>query len=267
MPSVNLSTYLNKIIAEKRAQQRHLTLSRIARLSGLHSSQLSKAMKGKEALQPDHIYALGESLKLKSIELSCLEALNEYERSSNPGRREQWSRRADKYLKEAEKLSSSLEAPQAASDSMLKYFLEPKIMLLHLFLGTQPDSKRMKDFQNSLQMSDAQLNSCIEELIHLNLIEKEGLQLKVIKDHMHLDKDSSWCSAHQNLLRMMCLKRISAKSSKKDLNFMATFSADDDAFEAMQEDFKDFLKKSERRVLKSQKKNIYQINFDLFPWL
>jgi uncharacterized protein (TIGR02147 family) len=264
---MSLSAYLQKLIDEKKAIHRHLTLGRIAQKAGLHTSQLSKVLKGKVVLQPDHVYALAESLGLRRLETNCLEALNEFQRSSNPRRRERWSEKASELLSEVDKISSKVLAPKSEEKSMMRYFLEPKIMLLHLFLGTEDASRRLKDFQRALEIDEQSLENYLGELESLQLIERKDDAITVLSDHMHLDRDSPWCAAHQQLLRLQSLQKLSGRKSKSDTIFSATFTADEECFEAIRKDFQDFLKKAEARVLKAEKKRAYQVNFELFPWL
>ena len=47
---------------------------------------------------------------------------------------------------------------------------------------------------------------------------------------------------------------------------MTTFSADEQTFRKIQEQFQIFLKEVEKLARKASDENAFQMNFDLFPW-
>lgn len=267
MSKHNFCSYFSQVVGDIRVKKPYLTLSAIAKGAGIHASYLSSVLKGKAILQSDQAYLLAETLELGPDARDYFILLNEKHRSQLPARKAKLDTELDRLFEKLNRLGSHLEAENIGprQDDLVRYFLNPKMMLLHLYLGIE--GAQIEKFSAALALSKAETRSLIDELMALELIEATAGSYRVRRHHLHLDKESPWCDAHQKLVHDLGRVRQERVDPKEQQRFCVSFSADSESYAALQKALLKFMGEAERIVTKSPKANLYQLNVDLFPWL
>lgn len=267
MSKHDFCSYFSRVIDEIRAKKPHLTLSLIAKNAGIHASYLSSVLKGKATLQSDQAFLLAEGLELSPHARDYFILLNEQHRSHLPARKAKLETELDRLFEKLTRLASHLEAEKIgpSQDDLVRYFLNPKMMLLHLYLGIE--GAKIEKFTEALALSENETTSLINELQKLELIDRVEGRYQLRRHHLHLDKDSPWCDAHQKLVHDLGRIRQERVEANDQQRFCVSFSADPESYAALQKLLLKFMEDAEKLVTHSKKKNLYQMNVDLFPWL
>jgi hypothetical protein len=156
-----------------------------------------------------------------------------------------------------------------AADTLASYYLDPYNLVVHTFLSVPRFEKNTEAIRTSLGLSPEHLARVIKNLEGLGIIEwnKKTHCYWVAKDHLQLAKDSPLLEAHQGLVRSLGVTQLLKIQKDKKFSFQVTFSADDRTRMQIHEKFLEFLRAVETSVRSANPEEVYQISFDLFPWL
>lgn len=100
----------------------------------------------------------------------------------------------------------------------------------------------------------------------MKIIEVNEGEIKVVVKSMHLPRDSGLVSPHHQLLAQLGLYRKNRLSPNKKKAFSVTFAMDNKSRKKIEEEFNIFIAKVREISIAGKKSDIYQLNFDLFPW-
>jgi uncharacterized protein (TIGR02147 family) len=241
----------------------------LSRETGIQNTYLTNVLKGRAQLSSDQLYAVGRALRLKDDEVDYLLLLLDWERSSDKARR-------SKLLERIERLQSqrletvnnlSVERMELNEIDQAKYYMDPYIQIVHIMLGLEGRSGHPEEISKALGLSKKKMNEILNILENAGFIQvdKEG-NIRREKTKIHLPKSSPLCRPNQVLLRTKSIDHISKLAESAHESVSITFSADDDSYREIHQEFIRFLKRTEKIVQKTERKRAYQINFDLFPW-
>ena len=242
------------------------TLSSLAKRVGLQASYLTNVVKGRAHFSADQIYAVCESLGLSDVETEYLVLLMELEKSAHAPRKAKLQSEIEELRRKHLSRYVQEEAAPLSADDLQAYYLDPNLELLHFYLGLKSKDQSPETVANALGISSEQVLEGIQFLSSRGLIKKHNSRWVrgVIKQH--LSEDSSLCKPNQQLLRFKALNQLQNTAKERKYSFMATVSMDEDSRLKIQSAYLQFLKQARKIVEDAEPDEVYQIQFDLFPW-
>lgn len=241
--------------------------SQLSDATGIHRPYLSRVMGGHADLNADQAHAVCEFLGFDEGETEYTQLLLDYARATHPARKARLKTKIRSIRERELEIKTQLRAPEAAVGSVLRYYLNPIYQIVHMYLT-------IPRFQSNPRLIAAQLNISPKQLEDtLSVLVAEGLVTQVkpgqfvsAKDAVHLPDDSPLCLSQQILVRARSLERLSTLGPKNSFRFSVTFSADEETYDGIRERFNRFLRELEPMVRAAPCENVYQLNFDLFPY-
>lgn len=254
----------------KRFSGKKITYQELAENLRIQKSYFSKVMAGNAELSRDQAFLYTQHFNFNDLDREYFELLVELERTSLKDYRKILSKKVKKlqhqntqslkYLKEK-------TGKQLTSDQLQRYYLLPETQLIHLSLGLPVIQKDPSVLKNIFGVSEEILTNCINTLKELDLIEDDGDLIKTKRSNMHLNNGSEFFHQWHTQFKLKSLEKLKSLSSEDKYNFLVTFSSKEKDKEKIRIEFLNFIKKVESIVKKSEKENLYQMNFDLFKWI
>ncbi len=263
---------LRKLVKERQQSDSHFTFARLAQRTGIQKTYLSKVINGSADLNADQLYVITEVFQLGVEEIKFMELLLERARTALPSRRKRLEEEILQIQMRHIDTKKQLRAENktvGTEDSFSAYYLDPYNLVVHTFLSVPRFQKNTEAIRASLGLSPEHFARIIKNLEGLGIIEwvKKNQNYQVTKEHLQLAKDSPLLEAHQSLMRALGFTQILKIQKNKKFSFQVTFSADDRTRVQIHEKFLEFLRAIEDSVRSAQPEEVYQISFDLFPWM
>lgn len=256
-----------KIDSLKENRLKSFSLGSVAKTCGIQKTYISKVLNHDGHFSSDQLYSICSVLKFTPKETSYLFLLFEYEKSENSKRRDALKKELDKvrsnYLK-SENYLTNKELPQ--NNLTLKYHLNPNALLVHMYLTIPKYRLNIDSISQKLNITKPELLNILDLLQDLQYISYTGSKIEVLKENIHLSKDSELYQFYKTLVKVKTIEKIQNDSASMDYNFSVMFSSNEEAKKEIQEHFMSFLKKVEEIVKKAKSEEVYQMNFDLISW-
>lgn len=264
---------LRELLEKKKYLDKSFTFQAMAEFMRVQKPYLSKVINNRADFSTDQLYMACEYLGLDKEEKHYLNLLLEYERSTFDVRR-------DELLQEIEAIQDSkrdskevlgknirsMDADTFDSSDYVEYYLDPIILVVHMFLTIPRFQKNHDLICDELQISNNHLKDILTKLVEMNLIEINNGKVKVLVGSMHLPRESKIVGAHHQLLRQLGLFKKTRVPLERKKSFSVTFSSNEKSRKKMEIEFNNFLEKVRELSMEGKKTDCYQLNFDLFPW-
>ncbi len=244
------------------------TLTQIAEKAGMQPSYLTNVLKGRAEFNTDQIYRVAELLDLSADKIDFLILLLEYSRTSLPSRRSLLKNRIAEIRAKQLRADSVLDSKkmQISDLEQAQYYLDPFVEIIHMYLNLNSVEFDVPSISRRFGLSQKQTAKILDLLERLQLLVRQGKKWKVLGVTKHLTADSPFSRAHLVSHRQLAIDRIWRVGTETCYSFSGTFSCSEEAREKIKAEFLSFLKKFEKLVTESSSDELYQINFDLFPW-
>lgn len=256
-----------KIDALRKDSVKSISLGTLAKTCGIQKTYISKVLNHDGHFNSDQLYSIGNALKFTTKEISYLFLLLEYEKSEHPKRRDFLKKKIDKvksqYLK-SENYLTDKELPQ--NSLTLKYHLNPNALLVHMYLTIPKYRLNTDSIAQKIKVTKNEFLNILDLLQDLKYISYKDNKIEVLKENIHLSKDSELYPFYKTLIKVKTIEKIQNDSVSSDYNFSVIFSSSEKAKQEVQEHFMNFLKTIEEIVKKSKCEEVYQVNFDLISW-
>lgn len=240
---------------------------KVAAAISVQPPYLSKVMGGLADFNSDQMFLACRYLNFTEEDTQYLFLLLEYEKSVVKERRDillvEIKNIQNKNLATDENIK--VQKAKTDSDSLMEYYLDPLCSIVHMTFAIERYQSDIPLVAKDLGIAIDRINQIISKLERLGVISFEKGEVKIIKQ-LHLPSTSPLCIPHQNLLRQLTINHFSNLTHKNYYNLAISFTADENAFIQIREQFLDFLKKCDGIIDKAPSKTVYQLNFDLFPW-
>ena len=232
-------------------------------------SHITNVVKERSHFSSDQIYAIGAEIGLKERETAYLDLLMEWERADFPARKSRLLEEIRATRDKALRADKNLEAqPLALVGSELeRYYLDPNIELLHLYLETKNPPKEAEGIARIWGLPTAYVAEILAFLRKTNLVEMKKGRWLVKPVHQHLASTSPLAKPNQMLKRMRALEAIQKTAAGRVYSFTGTLTMTEETRLLIQAKFVDFLKEIEPAVVSSEPETIHHLQFDLFPWV
>ncbi len=278
--------FLKNFLEERKASYPKWTQRKLALLSDISPSYFSNALKEKASFTQDHLFRVAETLKLSSSEKDYLMLIGEFQQCSEHKRKKYLETKVLEIQKEnlRSETKMNLKSPEEDLRFYTAYFSDPYIKVVHVALGIARYSKNPKLLSEDLNLPSFRVEkilSMLEEFgviafvadvnskASLNKKDKSNLQSKVevLKRGFHLPEDHPLIWSHQTLLRQISIEKTANYSPEDKYSFSVTFSCEKTDINKIKSRLLDCLNDIQKDVKASTRKEVCQLNIDLFPWL
>lgn len=244
-----------------------ITNQDLAEAIRVQSPYLSKVLNGNADLSEDQLYLACTRLKLNTDEEKYLKMLLALARTSLKERKDELQKEISVFQEMKLSPSENRNAKKLVHEAqdLSAYYLDPWAQIIHMYLTIPKWRKNPLALVEKTQLAPEKLSAILKTLEDLHIIEFKNGVYSVLKDQLHLQKSSPLCGPQQSLMRSQALHRTQSIGSN-GYSFLATFTADDATRLQIQHHFVDFLKKVEKLVADAPAEEVYQVQFDLFPW-
>lgn len=264
----NYRDALENEIVQKKQKGHGLTYTLLAEKTGVQKTYLTNVFKNRAHFSTDQIYSIGKALSLSSSEIKYLELLLEKERSGLALRKRELEKQIKTLRTQNQKAERKIKSQVLKNDidHIAPYYLEPFSQIIHLMMDLD-EPKSIDEMANSLNTSKEHIYRVIEMMLGLGYLKKskEG-EYKVVKKNFFLSKDSFIHAPHLSLLRLRSVDHLLKLDSGIKESFSLSFSADEETFRKIRDEFLKFLENCEELIRPAPAKQVYQLNLDLFPW-
>jgi uncharacterized protein (TIGR02147 family) len=230
---------------------------------------------GEEAhFNEDHMYMIYEHLPMTDLERNYLKLIYDFTRSGLEIRRQKILHEIhllqDQWRRSGAHLQAEFTSPSLSSEEdtrLITYYLEPWAQIVHMYLTLREYRKNPELLVNKLGMTGKEhLQAVLKILEECGILRMKGTQVFFLKDHIHLDSRSAFLLPHQTLVRQRSGDHLLRLPLARRFVFNVTFSSDEKTQTAIREAFLAFSKEVEALVRNAETKDVYQLNFELFPW-
>jgi len=249
---------------------RKVTLSEISVHTQIHLSLISNVFKKRLEFSSDQIFLISEFLNCSEDETEHLLIQLEIERQAHPHRKKYFEQKLQRLLVQKSETAKRLNIPEIKMKSELEqsYYLDPRVQLTHVGLGIPKFASDLQKLRRELGISEQSFREILKILEEMNLISFQGdSKVKKLDRARHLPQDSPMLNAHQTAIKHRSINRIQNCSRQESKVVTVTFSSDERSFQKIQEAFLNFLTQAQEIVRNSKNEKLYQLNFDLFPWI
>ncbi len=275
MEKVSIYSYLDyrKYVLDKLKEVESsggkLSRNQIAKQIRVQPPYLSKVLSGRALFSEDQLYLLGRFFRLSSEEQNYLYQLSQFEKAGLEERKKEIKETL--LLVQKKKLSTeehieTEELDRSKDEARRSYYLDPRHLLVHVSLALDKYSTVPELLIDDLKLSQQDLDTIINNLRTLELVQNIGPKLVLTKYNVHLKKGSDLYVPHQNLMRQLTTQRM-MNPEDDDYSLAISFSCSKEDKEKIKNLFLGFLKAFDDILGDAKDEEVYQLNFDLFQWL
>lgn len=251
-------------------QQRRLTFSALAQETGVQKTYVSKVMAGNACWSSDQAFLIGEYLGLEEDEALYFSLLVELERSGVEKRKQKIQEELKKLRRKHLRSQHSLQETTVPSEGAFppEYFADPYHSLVHVFLSIPKFRRQTQQLASTLGIPLPHLHSIFGVLERMEVVrfDRKKDQVQLLKNSIHTPSGSASVMGHQQLFRAMAIDRIHRCPSDRKNNFSVAFTGDVHLQESIWAEFLNFVKRAQSISRDSTAKEVFYLQFDLFPW-
>ena len=259
---------LKLLTEDRKLKRKAVTYEAMAQHCGIQKTYLSKVLNKEGNLSHDQLFLAAEFLKLSAFETNFLENLYWVNVTQVASRKIKYDLAVENARKEILKSENSIKTDGEILHQLLieKYYLDPYYQLIHIFLTIDSYSKNPQDIVKKLGLPQTKFENYLGDLSDWKIIEFKNGTYKVLKNNLHLPKDSDLNTTFRNSTRLASQNKMNVVEQDDFYSFTAIISCDEKTKEKIQKKFLEFLKNCQSEVIKSTSEGVYQINFDLLKW-
>ncbi len=261
---------LKMLVENRKKIDSSVTFQRMAEYMRIQKAYLSQVIKGHRDLSQDQLYMAMEYLDLKEHEKNFLQLSLEYERSGLVVRQRELKKQLKQMQKKYSKTSTHIEVDevQQHGSDLDAYFLDPYNMLVHMCLYVKKLKQDPKEIAYALMIPVDKVQKCLQQLQKIAVIDVDNGKIKIIKDGIHIPKESPLFQVWRTNLNSLSQQRIQTVDQNKRYNFQVSFAAKHSSIEEIQDEFMKFLKKTKKiaDAADGKEEEVIHMAFDLFSW-
>ncbi|MBC7742613.1 MAG: DUF4423 domain-containing protein [Bdellovibrionaceae bacterium] len=259
---------LTPAIEERRQTVAGWTLARLAQACQMQPSYLTNVLKGRCDFNSDQLYKVCEELAFGENEIDYLQLLLELKKTVHEKRRVLLNKKIKQMQSEHLRAEKHLttKTVKLTAEQLQHYYLNPYIQLVHIYLETYKGVGSAEVLAKKFSVSRELMAGVLKVLEEVNYIRKKGNNYEVLVEGQHLPRESILLRPHHVMMRMKSLDQMQRLAPEQNYSFSATISTLPEIRTQIQAEFLKFLKSAEKLVRGHDSTQLYQINFDLFPW-
>lgn len=259
-------------VGEKKKSDRTFNFTSLAEGIGVQKAFISQVLTEKANLNLDQAFQIAQHLKFTEEEKEYFLLIVEKERTGLATRKEELNRKIKEFQKNFGGSKKSVQAhflnTQKSEDFMREYCLDPYHSIVHVHLTVPEHLRNPFGLAEKLGLSRERLERIFQVLQGLEAIEYDAKKrsVKILKERLHNMDQSQLNATQQVLFRTLSLEKMITLPKEKRMAFNVTYSADAKTFAEVQKEFHIFIQKVGELVGEAPASEVYQLNFDLFPW-
>jgi uncharacterized protein (TIGR02147 family) len=232
---------------------------------------LSKVFAGGADLSDDQLYLALQYLKFIGDEAEYLRLLHAYQRSGLTERRRELETRLNELRQshrqaEINLTTQTIRESEKAADYQ-KYFLDPLVQLVHMFLTVDRFRKNSRAILETLHIPETRWQNILSTLIELDFITVNSDEIQVTRDHVMLPKNSPIMNAYHLLAKVNSTARLHEIPPEQKNSMTMIVTCTKDSAEQIRQQLVQFLKAIEKIGMQDEKPtDVYQLSLDLFGW-
>ncbi len=248
-----------------------VTFRRISERIPLQYTFLSKVLNQPgHHLSQDHLFKMAKILDFLPEEIDYLDLLRSYSTTEEPDRKSFLFARIEK-----ERKKRAIQAEhQDFSDSStmmreMRYLFEPMAVIVHVALWMpvyQRDPRRLCSLTGMNPKKLLEILDSLDMLGYIRLGEDPFEVVEVFDRDPHYGRDNPLMRAHQAKLKTQMISRLNQTSEEEKESFMVAFTADEEAREKINQEFKKFIQNVREISQNSKEEHLYQMSFDFLKW-
>ena len=246
------------------------SFQKMAAACRIQKAYLSSVLNQKAHFNSDQIFLACQFLSLKANEHEYIDLLQNYERSVSPKRKLMLQQKIEHArrvgLSTEENIIVAKEGDRFTDVQRNRYFLNPDIQLVHMFLTVPAYLSNHEKIAKTLNFSKKRMDFIMNELYSMGIISIEKRETVVLKDIFHLAQDSEIFQSYRTNLRLKALSHLSTSEDPDKYSLSVVFSCDEATHLSIKRRFLEFLSTIQEDVTKIRPTQVYQMNFDLFSW-
>lgn len=261
---------IKKLIDEKKSKDSSITYASFAEVIGVQKTFVSKVLKELAHFSDDHLHLAFEYFQFNDIETQYMKLLYDHNRSGLNKRKSKLMKEISRIQEEQRQFHvhtrAEMQKPELTTE-MAEYYLDPLNLIVHAHMGIPKYQNQPSLLSNALGISQEQLQTCLQTLQRLKIVQAQGKKIIPMKEALHLDVRSMFCKPHQMLFRIRSQERLMDLTPESRFMLSTTFSGTEEMKAQIQEHFLIFMKQVEKLIQNAEiSEKVYQLNFDLFPW-
>jgi len=261
---------LKILVNDRKKTDPKFNFSVLATAIGVQKTYLSMVVNAHATLNNDQLFLLSEYFRLSSAEHDYLVLLLEYEKTGLAKRRKLLRQRIAAIQLDQRSPRKVLEHDFVETKNNLSadYYLDPFMTIVHQFLALPEFGGDPMKVGQLLGLAARSIEKIVKTLEALKLITPANSPgcYRLTKEHIWLAPESPVNSAYYSLFRQVSAYQLAKTPRELRSVFSVTFTADDKARGLIHEAFLKFLREMEGIIKIAEPKEVYQVNFDLFPW-
>lgn len=258
----------NTLREKKHRVSAHFNYDRMAKACHIQKTYMSRVLNSDDShLSEEQLFLAAKYLGLTKEEIKYLQLLRSWQRSTSATYKAelQYELDAIRQSHDRSEYHLSAEAIESATD-LAHYYLDPNVMLVHIFLTVDRFRKDPKLLGSQLNLSPEYLTDIFTKLEQMHMIKLSADGYTILKESTHLSLDSPFFFPYRCMQRVKSLDRIQKIAKDATYNFSVVFSADEPTRRDIKAKFLDLLKLIEKTSRAAPAEEVYQLNFDLFDW-
>jgi len=260
---------LRYLLDERKRNIKGFALHKLARACRIQKTYLSRVLNSTADLSEDQMYLASRELEMAKDEIEYLSLLHQRDRSGVKSRVDLLSKEIKQLRKNNKKSEKHIKVQPLKSNLIENtsiYYLDMNFQLVHILLTIERFVNNPSLITKILSIKKEKLQFYLDTLIELSLIEYHDGEYTVIKDSLHLSKDSPIFHTYRRLTRDHSLNKLEHLDGDDQYSFSVSFSTSPEVKNKIHQEFLEFLKKTKSWVDEGVESEVYQMNFDLFKW-
>jgi Helix-turn-helix. len=259
---------LTAVLEARKQAGKGLTLSQLATVCQMQPSYLTNVLKGRADFNTDQLARVCDQLEISFEENEFLALLLELKKTNFDKRRKHLEAKIKEIKAQHLRAEKHITAKTVdlTPEQQDKYYLDPYIQLLHIFLKSHEGSASVEFLAQKFSMQKSHVEDVLKALEEIHYIKRTKNKIEVLVGGRHLPRESQLLKPHHALMRMKSIDQMQRLPKEQTYSFSATISTEPAVRTQIQAEFLKFLKAAEKLVVSHDAEKMYQINFDLFPW-
>ena len=221
-------------------------------------------------LSEQQLYQACQFLGFSKDEREFMQLLRRYQRCDVRQIESEWKNDIEAFrckMMETDKfLNVSSHSPSSEDKLMIEYYLNPTMILTHVFLTIEEYRTSPRKIMQFLGIDETGFNTILSKLESMELIQltKHGYISKSCKSH--LQKNSPLYPHFRTLQRLKSIEQMNQLSNDQLYSFSVVFSSNPKVRQKIQKKVLELIAEVEKDVDQKSEEQVYQLNIDFFDW-
>lgn len=260
---------IKNLVEQKKSVIPEFNFQRLAELTRIQKTYLSKVINGNAELNRDQCYAISVAFSLDDDETEYFLLVNDHNRTSIKERQLNLEKKMkDWQVRQLDSQRVLKKTRNLVSGDSTRYYLFPEHMLVHVALGIKKYAQDTSLLYQALDMMSSQrISEILLALEAMGIIQLKGKQATVLIEDLHLHKSNLIYKPWFEIIRHRSLERINHLPPDDSFAFSAVFTCSHESAQKMKSRTLSFIQELKELSENGLSETMFQVNLDLFPWL